>query len=99
MLRFKVMELCVTVSGIVSADIEQLSHFPKLQQQQMRVYNCPGQWNNRDSICYETSTHTKSFCSAREQVQRGSWSYQISGWCKEVGVQLPQPNTIISNFI
>ena len=86
MLRFKVMKLCVTVSQIVSApweaDIEQLSH----PQQQMRGYNCTRQWNNRDSVCYETSAHTKSFCSGREQVQRGSWSHQISGWCKGGGV-------------
>lgn len=99
MLRFKVMRFCVTVSQIVSApweaDVEQLSH----PQQQMRVYNCTRQWNNRDSVCYETSTYTKSFCSGREQVQRGSWSHQIPGWCKGVGVQLLQPNAIISNSI
>lgn len=51
MLWSKVMKLCVTVIQIVSApweaDIEQLSH----PQQQMRVYNCTRQWNNRDSVC------------------------------------------------
>lgn len=93
------MKLCVTVSQIVSApweaDIEQLSR----SQQQMRVYNCTRQWNNRDSVCYKTSTHTKSFCSGREQVQRGSWSSQIPGWYKRVGVQLLEPNAIISKSI
>lgn len=82
MRRFKLMKLCVTVSQIVSApweaDVEQLSH----PQQQMRGYNCTRQWNNRDSVRYETSSNTKSFCSGGEQVRRGSWSHQISGWCK-----------------
>lgn len=99
MLGFKVMKLRVTVSQIVSApweaDIKQLSH----PQHQMRVYNCTRQWNNGDSVCNKTTTHTKSFCSGREQVQRGSRSYQSSGWCKEVGVQLLRPNAIISNSI
>lgn len=99
-LRFKLMKLCVTAGQIVSApweaDVEQLPH----PQQQMRVYNWTRQWNNRDSVCYETSTNTKSFCSGREQVQRGSWSHQISGWCKGgVGVQLLQPKGIISNSV
>lgn len=92
-----ILQIHMVVSQIVSApweaDVEQLSH----PQQQMRVYNCTRQWNNRDSVCYETSTHTKSFCSGREQVQRGSWSHQIPGWCKGVGVQLLEPNAIISN--
>lgn len=57
MLGFKVMKRCVTVSQIVSApweaDIKQLPH----PQQQMRVYNCTRQWNNRDSVCNKTTTY------------------------------------------
>lgn len=41
------------------------------------------------------SPHTKSFCSGKEQVQCGSWSRHIPGWCQRVGVQLLQSNEII----